>query len=76
MLTPPEATEHPHHRARETFLELRGVPQPAPAPRFSRSRLTTPAPPQQPGESTEAALASFGFDVADVDKLRVAGVLI
>jgi alpha-methylacyl-CoA racemase len=76
VLTPPEATEHPHNRARGTFLELRGVPQPAPAPRFSRSRLTTPAPPQQPGESTEAALASFGFDVADVDKLRAAGVLI
>ena len=76
VLTPVEATEHPHHRARATFLELRGVPQPAPAPRFSRRRLATPAPAQHPGESTEAALAGFGFDAADVEKLRAAGVLI
>jgi alpha-methylacyl-CoA racemase len=76
VLTPAEAATHPHNVARRTFLELRGVPQPAPAPRFSRSQLATPAPPQQPGESTEAALAGFGFDATDVDKLRAAGVLI
>ena len=76
VLTPLEATRHPHNDARGTFLELHGVPQPAPAPRFSRSRLDPPAPPQQPGASTEAALAGFGFDAADVEKLRAAGVLI
>jgi alpha-methylacyl-CoA racemase len=76
VLDPLEATAHPHNRVRETFLELRGVPQPAPAPRFSRSQLATPSPPQQPGESTEAALAGFGFDAAAVEKLRAAGVLI
>jgi alpha-methylacyl-CoA racemase len=76
VLTPPEATAHPHSRAREAFLELRGVPQPAPAPRFSRSQLAAPAPPQQPGESTTAALASFGFGDGDVEKLRADGVLI
>jgi alpha-methylacyl-CoA racemase len=76
VLTPLEATSHPHNQARGTFLELRGVPQPAPAPRFSRSQLSPPAPPQQPGESTEAALAGFGFDAAAVDELRAAGVLI
>ena len=76
VLTPLEATRHPHNDARGTFLELHGVPQPAPAPRFSRSRLDPPAPPQQPGASTEAALAGFGFDATDVEKLRAAGVLI
>jgi alpha-methylacyl-CoA racemase len=76
VLTPAEAVDHPHNRARDTFLELRGVPQPAPAPRFSRTALDAPAPAQHPGESTEAALASFGFDAADVEKLRAAGVLI
>src|SRR5690242_19644820 len=76
VLTPLEAVEHPHNVARRTFLELRGVPQPAPAPRFSRSQPAAPAPPQQPGESTEAALAGFGFEAADVEKLRAAGVLI
>jgi alpha-methylacyl-CoA racemase len=76
VLTPAEAVDHPHNRARDTFLELRGVPQPAPAPRFSRTALDPPEPAQHPGESTDAALASFGFDAADVDKLRAADVLI
>jgi alpha-methylacyl-CoA racemase len=76
VLTPAEAVDHPHNRARDTFLELRGVPQPAPAPRFSRTALDPPAPAQHPGESTDAALASFGFDAADVEKLRAADVLI
>ncbi|HZP29709.1 MAG TPA: CaiB/BaiF CoA-transferase family protein [Acidimicrobiia bacterium] len=75
VLTPLEATTHPHNRARGTFVELRGVPQPAPAPRFSRTPLGTPAPPERPGESTAAALAGFGFDAADVEKLRGAGIL-
>jgi crotonobetainyl-CoA:carnitine CoA-transferase CaiB-like acyl-CoA transferase len=41
-----EALSHPHLRARETLIEVAGVVQPAPAPRFSRTRTTKPSPPR------------------------------
>lgn len=44
VLSPWEAHRHPHHIAREAFIEVDGVRQPAPAPRFSRTRPDTPAP--------------------------------
>jgi alpha-methylacyl-CoA racemase len=67
-----EAFDHPHLTARETFVERDGMPQPAPAPRFSRTSptLTTP-PPAQPGQDTQEALAAWG--VADVDRLIESG---
>ena len=76
VLTPVEAPEHPHHRARAGFLTVAGVPQPAPAPRFSRSTLDDPRPPEHPGAATAATLADWGFDAATVSKLQDAGVLI
>ena len=51
VLTYDEALEHPHMRARGTYLELDGVAQPAPAPRFSR---TPAAPPTSPHPTTAA----------------------
>jgi len=44
VLSPTEAPDHPHHRARKTFVEVGGLAQPAPAPRFGR----TPAQPPRP----------------------------
>lgn len=48
VLTMAEAPEHPHLRARGTFVEIDGVVQPAPAPRFSRSVPPTPTAPKPP----------------------------
>jgi alpha-methylacyl-CoA racemase len=76
VLTPVEAPDHPHNRARETFLTIAGVPQPAPAPRFSRSALPTPHPPEHPGAATAAALAGWGFPSTEVAALQDAGVLV
>jgi alpha-methylacyl-CoA racemase len=42
VLTLAEAPDHPHSRARGTFIEVDGVVQPAPAPRFSRTPAGTP----------------------------------
>jgi len=37
-----EATQHPHLKSRSTYIDIDGVTQPAPAPRFSRSKAPTP----------------------------------
>jgi alpha-methylacyl-CoA racemase len=76
VLTPLEAPDHPHNRARGTFLELAGVPQPAPAPRFSRSAAATPAAAMHPGADTETVLCGCGFDADEVEQLRAAGVVV
>lgn len=55
-----EAPQHPHLRARETFIEVDGVTQPAPAPRFSRSIPDRPKPPQaRAGTDFSEALARW-----------------
>jgi alpha-methylacyl-CoA racemase len=51
-----EVPTHPHIAARGTVIELDGVPQAAPAPRFSRSCPDRPAPPRQPGTDTAAGV--------------------
>lgn len=76
VLTPLEAPVHPHNRARGSFLSPGGVPQPAPAPRFSRTPAPTPGPPMHPGEGTDAVLARWGFEPAEVEKLRASGAVL
>jgi len=75
-LTPVEAPNHPHNVARRTFLELRGVPQPAPAPRFSGTPTPAPGAPEHPGESTPGTLSDWGFAADEIERLRGAGVLV
>jgi len=75
-LTPLEAPGHPHNLARRTFREIRGVPQPAPAPRFSRTPSPEPTPPEHPGTSTAATLSGWGFEADEVQRLRGSGVLV
>ena len=51
VLTLEEAPNHPHLRARGTFVEIDGIVQPAPAPRFSRTPAGTPTPPEAADQS-------------------------
>ena len=53
VLTLDEAPRHPHLRERGTYLEIDGVVQPAPAPRFSRTAPPAPQP-ARPWASDEA----------------------
>jgi len=69
-----EAPQHPHNVARKMFIELDGVTQPAPAPRFSATPVTQPKPPVAPGADTEAVLSDWGFDTAKISELRETGV--
>lgn len=76
VLSPLEAPGHPHNQARETFLTPGGVPQPAPAPRFSRTPAVPPGPAMHPGEDTESVLGQWGFEPAEVEKLRATGAVL
>jgi alpha-methylacyl-CoA racemase len=69
-----EAAQHPHLQARGTFVESGGITQPAPAPRFSRTRATVSMPPGGAGAHTCEALAAWG--VADVDALVESGAAV
>jgi alpha-methylacyl-CoA racemase len=75
-LSPLEAPNHPHNVARGTFLEIGGVPQPAPSPRFSGTPAGSPTPPEHPGESTEATLTAWGFTTDEIAGLRDAGTVV
>ena len=70
-----EAPDHPHNRARNTFVTVDDVIQPAPAPRLSRTPAAIQAPPPLPGADTEVVLQEWGFSEAEVDALRAAGAI-
>ena len=75
VLSLDEAPRHPHNRHRGTFVEVAGVTQPAPAPRFSRTAGAVARPPAHPGQHTDEALADWGLDADRVAKLREAGAI-
>jgi alpha-methylacyl-CoA racemase len=75
VLTMSEARAHPHNVARQTFIEIDGAPQPAPAPRFSRSEVAIPRAPVVPGADTDTALADWGLAPDEVATLKASGAL-
>ena len=70
-----EAPEHPHLKARSTFVEQGGKVQPAPAPRFSRTEPEIQSLPANPGEHTDEALTDWGFAADELVKLRENGAI-
>ncbi|MCK4177965.1 CaiB/BaiF CoA transferase family protein [Aciditerrimonas ferrireducens] len=72
---PWEAPADPHLRARGTFVEVAGVTQPGPAPRFSRTPGAVRCPPPQPGADGGQALVAWGLEETTVRQLADAGVL-
>lgn len=75
VLTAEEAGRHPHHVARRSFIELNGVQQHAPAPRFSRTPAREPLVPPLPGADARSILRDAGFDSGEIDELVRAGVV-
>ena len=71
-----EAPVHPHNIARRTFLDLEGVFQPAPSPRYSAMQLDRPDPPQAEGEDGDAILGELGYSAAEIAAMRTSGVLV
>lgn len=76
VLTLEEATHHPHNIAREAFVEVGGILQNAPAPRFSRTVNALPkAPPAHANADADAIIADWGIDAELVARARAAGGL-
>jgi alpha-methylacyl-CoA racemase len=74
VLSLAEAPRHPHNVARGTFVEVAGVVQPGPAPRFSATPTGDLRPPRAPGSDTEEILAFLGFSQDEIGKLGISGV--
>jgi alpha-methylacyl-CoA racemase len=70
VLTMAEARAHPHARARGAFVEVAGVSQPRPAPRFSRTDSGIQRPPVAGGANTDEVLGEWGFAAAEIARLR------
>lgn len=68
-----EARQHPHMKSRSVVVESDGIPQPAPAPRFSRTPSAIQASPSPDGADTDAILDAWGFDTQTRNKFRASG---
>jgi alpha-methylacyl-CoA racemase len=75
VLHPSEAPEHPHNVERKTFIDVGGVVQPAPAPRFSRTPGRVTAPGAAIGEHGREILEDWGFDDAEIERIAAEGGL-
>jgi alpha-methylacyl-CoA racemase len=69
VLTLSEAPAHPHNRARSTFVDVGGVVEPAPAPRFSCTPPPVPTPPPSPGAHDTGILLGWGLTQEEIDLL-------
>ncbi len=69
VLTMSEAAQHPHNVDRGTFVDVAGIMQPAPAPRFSRTSAELTMPPAHPGQHSVEILRDWGFGAARIDEL-------
>jgi alpha-methylacyl-CoA racemase len=70
-----EAPAHPHNAARSGFVDVGGLLQPAPAPRFDRTPAGVPVPPVRVGEHTDETLAGLGLSAEEIAALRETGAV-
>ncbi|MDZ4761782.1 MAG: CoA transferase, partial [Alphaproteobacteria bacterium] len=76
VLSMSEAPEHPHNVARDTFLDVFGAVQPAPAPRFSRTAGNVQGPPALPGQQSRQVMLDWGVDQQMVETLLKGGAIV
>ena len=69
VLTFNEAPHHPHNKARGTFVDIEGIPQPNPAPRFSRTPGSIKGAAPDYGQNTREGLVEWGFQETEVQEL-------
>jgi alpha-methylacyl-CoA racemase len=71
-----EVADDPHHQARNSFVTVEGVTQPAPAPRFSRTKEEITRRPPLSGEHSSEVLRDWGFSGEEVASLRANGAVV
>ena len=76
VLSMSEAPDHPHNADRGGFIEVEGVCQPAPAPRFSKTSAGVERGPPAPGADTDTVLSAAGFSDEEIGRLRESGAIL
>ncbi|MEY2753710.1 MAG: alpha-methylacyl-CoA racemase [Actinomycetota bacterium] len=75
VLTMAEAAQHPHNVERGTFIEVAGITQPRPAPRFSRTEPVVVSAPAHAGQHSREVLADWGLSAERIDALIASGAV-
>jgi len=75
VLSMREAPGHPHNKARQTYVTVDGMVQPAPAPRFERTPSEIRHGSRPLGSDTASVLAEAGYEEQEIDAFRVEGSL-
>ena len=75
VLTIEEASSHPHLMARQTYVDLNGVNQPAPNPRFSETKHAQAIPPAVLGMHTREVLVDWGVSPDTIEQLCTSGIV-
>src|SRR5260370_21416886 len=75
VLTMTEASQHPHAKARNAYVDVSGFAQPASAPRFSRTKEGVKGPAARRGEHTDQVLGERGFSAKEIGELKAAGMV-
>ena len=70
-----ETVTNEHNKERNTFINIDGIVQPAPAPRFDNKQLPKPSPPVKPGNDTKEILLSLGYTENDINTLKIRGLI-
>jgi alpha-methylacyl-CoA racemase len=74
ILSMREVMEHPHNQERELYIDVDGVRQPAPGPRFSKMPADRPVMPGKAGEQTNEVLEALGFSAEEISAFRAEGL--
>jgi alpha-methylacyl-CoA racemase len=75
VLSLTEARDHPHNRARQSFVTSGRLERPAPAPRFSQSPQTLGSAPTAADRQPKSILARFGISDEEIEALAMSGIL-
>jgi alpha-methylacyl-CoA racemase len=75
VLSMSEALHHPHNVERGAFIEVDGITQNAPVPRFSQTLPDQVRGPRRPGADTQQVLINAGYSAVDIDSFRDDGAL-
>jgi alpha-methylacyl-CoA racemase len=76
VLSMSEAPLHRHNAERQAFINIAGVVQPAPAPRYSSTKNATPEAPRKPGADTMNVLRGVGYADAELEQLLSSGAIL